>query len=292
MPIPADLDIADLFEMHHSPLADAARRERAMFFDSTRTWVDPNGYRLSDRLWKQRGALRHELDTMVREAIARGDDGLKVAKDIERYLNPRYAPTRNAKGKIIRDGRKGVLTAKPRSGTGSYPARRLMRTEISRAHGEATKATAYKLGLALRWRLSGSHPKPDKCDENAQGNSRGLPPSAPGGVYWPQDFPPYPSHPQDLCHVQTWQPFGDNELVANLRQKYGLADDAEAANYREAANLAQQYRAAGQAVPDRWFSQANMRSASTQDRCAIFRTNCGGAASSTISTFERQFPRT
>jgi hypothetical protein len=259
MPVPGDLNIAELFEMHHSPIAVATRRERATFFDDTRSWVDPNGYRLSDRLWKQRADLRRDLDNMVRAAISRGDDGIKVAKDIENFLNPRYAPTRSAKGRIIRDGRKGVLTAKPRDGMGSYPARRLMRTEITRAHGEATKAVARKLGTALRWRLSGSHPKPDRCDSNAQGGSRGLPKSTPGGVYYPQDFPAYPNHPQDLCHIQHYMLQGDNEIVARLRVDYGLADEAEAAAYRNSANLAQQLRAKGKAVPDSLFDPDNLR---------------------------------
>lgn len=259
MPVPGDLNLAELFEIHHSPIAVATRRDRATFFDDTRTWVDPNGYRLSDRLWRQRANLRRELDGIVRDAIARGDDGIKVSKDIERFLNPRYAPTRNAKGRIIRDGRKGVYTRTPRGGTGSYPARRLMRTEISRAHGEASKATATKLGLAIRWRLSGSHPKPDQCDANAQGGSRGMPKAAPPGTYWPNEVPAYPNHPQDLCHLQTWQPFGDNELIARLRVDYGLADEAEAAAYRNSADLAQQLRAKGKAVPDSLFDPETLR---------------------------------
>jgi hypothetical protein len=259
MPIPADLDIADIFNMHHSPIAQAARRERATFFDDTRTWVDPNGYRLSDRLWRQRADLRRELDNMVREAIGRGDDGLKVANDIERYLNPRYAPTRNAKGKIIRDGRKGVLTAKPRSGTGSYPARRLMRTEITRAHGVATQAVARKLGTALRWRLSGSHPKTDRCDAKASGGSRGLPPGTPDGVYKLADFPAYPDHPQCLCHIQHYTIQGDNELVARLRVDYGLASAEETANFSRVFNQASRMRSRGQAVPDSMFAPDILR---------------------------------
>ena len=232
--MPIDRETQELFDIHNGPVAQFGRAQRAGYFDDTRSWVDPNGYKLSDRLWFAREDLRRNLDAMIVESLRTGEDAIKTSKRIERFLNPRYAPIRDARGRIIRDKRKGVYTGTPRDGMGSFPARRLMRTEVTRAHGKATIEAAKKLGNAIRWSLSGSHPKADKCDENAQGSSRGI--NVPG-VYRIADVPAYPNHPQDLCHLQHWALKSDDDLVAELRVKYGLAPPEEVQAYSKATDL-------------------------------------------------------
>lgn len=210
-------ELAELWRLLTGPLPAAARRQRAISFDDTRSWVDGNQRRLSDRLWTQRQEVRRRIDDRIRLALARGEDALTVARELEQYLDPAYAPRRTIRGRIIRDGRKGVATAMPRSGTGSYPARRLMRTEITRAHGQATVHASEAIGALVRWELSGSHPKPDVCDDNAS-RDNGFGP----GVYRPRDVPRYPEHPQDLCTLSPYVIETDAELVARLRRIYGL----------------------------------------------------------------------
>ncbi len=209
--------IEELIELHNGPIAQAGRAANLANFDDTRSWIDPNGYTLADRLWKQRGEVRKAIDDRIREAIANGEDAIKVARDMERFLNPRYAPHRTIKGRIVRDDRTGVLTETPRGGQGSYPARRLTRTEITRAHGQTAIQVAERIGAKVRWALSGRHPKPDICDEHAS-RDNGYGP----GVYDPKDVPMYPSHPQDLCNLASHVVESDEELVERLRRKWQI----------------------------------------------------------------------
>lgn len=232
----SERELDDLFEVHNGSIGEAGRQYNAHFFDDTRSWVDPNGYRLSDRIWEARQTTRGRIDDIIVGAIADGADAISTANRLEKYLNPSYAPIRNTKGKIIRDARRGIITNTPRDGAGSYPARRLMRTEITRAHGEATKATANALQYAVRWRLSGSHPKPDICDSNAQDNSDGLPDKTPPGVYWAIDVPQYPAHPQDLCYLAPYAIRPIDELVERLREKYGFEQDPNYVPYQGDTN--------------------------------------------------------
>jgi hypothetical protein len=180
------------------PHVDTERLARSRMFDPQRRWVQTDGYRLSDRVWKIGREHRRAIDERLRLAIRRGEDAIKVARDIEQYLDPRYAPLRyEASGRIILDQRKGVFTLEPRGGHGSSAARRLARTEITRVHGQATIESARTIPgvVGVRWMLSARHPKPDECDDKARRSSEGME----RGVYLPNEVPRYPSHPMDLC---------------------------------------------------------------------------------------------
>lgn len=210
--------VADLFAMMASPEAVGSRRHASFLLDSTRSWVDPNGYRLSDRLWNQRADVRVAIDERMRTAVRRGEDALDVADDLEQWLHPAYQPTRTRNGRVVDDGRRGVLARGPRNGSGSYPARRLMRTEITRIAGVETDEIATELDLDVQWRLSAGHPRRDICDDYAAGSS----PGKPRGVYTRADCPPYPPHPQCLCVKTTYDDLSDDELLARLRKRHGL----------------------------------------------------------------------
>lgn len=174
-------------------------------FDDTRSWVDPRGYTLSDRLWRARQADRDAIDTILRSAIAAGDDPLKAAKRLEDYLTPVGHATR---------------TSTPRSGSGNYAARRLARTEVTRAFGQATiqAADLNPFVDGVKWNLSGSHPKPDACDGHARRHSRGMEP----GVYRPSETPRYPEHPMCLCHLSPVVTRRVDEVVAQVRRELEL----------------------------------------------------------------------
>lgn len=219
---PTSEEIEQLFAIHNG---DERRREnalRAYGFDTTRSWVDENGYRLSDRIWRARREVRSQIDRVLREAIANGTDALEVAEILEQYLNPELAPVRNQLGRLIRNQAKVIVTRSPgRAGAGSFFARRLTRTEISRAHAVATEQAAIRnpFVTGIRWTLSGSHPRTDPCNVNAERDS-GLGP----GVYNPANAPRMPEHPMCLCHWQQVTTDDIDAVVADLRTKYGLAE--------------------------------------------------------------------
>ncbi len=220
MPEPTREQIDQLWEIHNSPERKRELLMRSYGFDDTRSWVDPNGYRLSDRLWRSRKAVRDQIDQVLRNAIANGTDALDVADILEQFLNPDYAPVRNALGRLIRNQIKGIVTRAPgRSGYGSFFARRIARTEISRAHAEATRLAALRNPFAqgIRWTLSGSHPREDECSELAN-RDIGLG----RGVYEPENAPRMPQHPQCLCHWQTVVSDDVDSIVDDLKLKYGL----------------------------------------------------------------------
>lgn len=147
-------------------------------YDAPHSWVDPAGYRLSDRIWNTTAATRRRLDQFMDSQIAQGRGAAAIAKDLEIFLQP---------------GRKLMRTNAPYGTDASYDAMRLARTEIARAHAGAAEQSSlmnpFVTGLAVR--LSGSHPKKDICDDAVADGP------------WPKDEIPHkyrvPLHPHCLC---------------------------------------------------------------------------------------------
>lgn len=195
--LPPDL-LAILRAAHRNPLQAARETVREQIFrpnplaryDAPHTWVDSNGYRLSDRIWNTAGDTRRRLDAMLEDGIRRGRGALNLetggagglARDLEQFLIP---------------GRSLVRTKAPYGIDASFDAMRLARTEITRAHGAAAQASAAMNPFVeqMKWNLSASHPKPDICDDNARGGPNG------DGVYPLGEVPAYPAHPMDLCYL-------------------------------------------------------------------------------------------
>lgn len=155
---------------------EATDLDVARVVTDTRTWVDPNGRRLSDRLWKAREADRAAIDNLLRNAIASKNHRRTAVANLMRYIQP---------------GEPGGL----------YAARRLLRTEVARATGEAVVMAAKRnpLTRGIKWNLSGLHTEADICDDRARRSSRGMG----RGVYLPSEVPPYPGHPNCLCYLTT-----------------------------------------------------------------------------------------
>lgn len=212
------------WKWHHSPIANAERAARSAFADE-RQLGNRERPALSQTVWKQAESNREYIFKRIRFGIARGEDALSIAEDLEKWLDPAFLPTRLENGKIIDDGRRSVLTETPgRVGVkaeggyipqrGSYAARRIARTETSAAHGAATLKAVEKADGSIKWALSGSHPEEDDCDEKASGGAKG------DGVYPPQNCPAYPSHPHCLCVLRPQINF--EGMGARLRKQYGL----------------------------------------------------------------------
>ena len=80
----------------------------------------------------------------------------------------------------------------------SYAAMRLGRTEINNAHHETSirMSQSRPWVVGYKWNLSGSHPRPDICNQYAERDHDGLG----RGVYAKGNAPSKP-HPQCLCYL-------------------------------------------------------------------------------------------
>jgi len=156
-------------------------------YDAPHTWVDPNGYRLSDRVWNAAGNTRQRLAAYLETAIREGRGALQMSRELEQFLIP---------------GR-GLRTSKPYGANASFDGMRLARSEISRAAQEAHRmaATMNPFVSGMKWNLSARHPKIDICDDLARGGPAG------DGVYSVEEYPERP-HSQCLC-------YGTNVLISN-----------------------------------------------------------------------------
>lgn len=181
---------------------DVARAREALvkprgLYSPFHEWIDPNGYRLSDRIWRTSVEVRSRVDLLMDYHIQRGTSAVEIAALLEPFLTP------------------GGLTPRTRTpyGTeGSYSARRLARSEISVAAYRATinASIANPFVAGVQWRLSGRHPKIDICDQYARGGANG------DGIYTPETVPSWP-HPMCLCS-QLPVPAGNTaDLVESLR---------------------------------------------------------------------------
>jgi len=177
----------------------AQRLQIARGLDDTRSWVDPNGYTLSERLWRARAADRAAIDTVLRRALAAGMDPLQTARVLERYLTPEGMRTRTTSPEGSRYDRVSQAWVTAQSSKGNYAARRLARTEQARAYGRATLEAAARnpWTRGVKWNLNQRHTIDDPCDQNAIRDDYDLGP----GVYPAGEFPRFPQHPQCLCFI-------------------------------------------------------------------------------------------
>lgn len=176
-------------------------------FDSAADWVGDGRGGLSNRLWLARALDRKAIDDILRRGLANGTDPLIVAKELHAYLTPEGLST---------------LTRTPRSGVGNYAARRLARTETSRAFNEGVlqAADANPFIDGAQWNTSGSHEDQDQCDEHARNHSLGMPP----GVYLISEFPRIPAHSYCRCFATQWSSRNADDVVRQLRVDSGIDD--------------------------------------------------------------------
>lgn len=160
---------------------------RALFFPNplaqyqpAHEWVDENGYRLSDRIWRASQRTRDKIDAMLTDGIRTGRGAFELARDLEAFLLP---------------GRLGRRTTRPYGRDASYDAMRLARSEIAQAHAAATLASArmnpYVEGIDVA-RSAAGDPTCPICPRHATidiGGARLRAPypvaSAPGGIFHP-----------------------------------------------------------------------------------------------------------
>lgn len=159
-------------------------------YDPFHFWIDPRGYNLSQRIWNVNGngvgqRTLADLNSYLDWNIRRGTSALTMSRELERFLRPQARLKQ---------------TDRPYGTTTSYHGMVLARSEIARAHAEATfmsaRANPYVTGM--EWKLSARHPKVDICDRLATLGMQGQRLKEP----YPLDSAPQivrDSHPQCLC---------------------------------------------------------------------------------------------
>jgi hypothetical protein len=178
-------------------------------YDPAHRWVDPNGYRLSDRIWQTEVTMRMKLDMLLADAIRNGMGSMELANLAERFLNPERAKIR---------------TKKPYGQDVSYYAMMLARTEIARAANNASFIAGYLNpycgGLDVARSPQGD-PTCKVCPQHATitiGGGRSRAPYS----YDAANIPPY--HPNDMCRVQNNVRDDPATVTAQLRGILQRAD--------------------------------------------------------------------
>lgn len=134
-------------------------------------------FTLSERVYRNGRRSVAAVDGIINQALLSGRSATEIARLVRSYINPRTP---------------GGL---------SYAAMRLGRTELNNAFHETSirMATDDPFVARMKWNLSGSHPKPDICNEYASKvNKSGWGP----GEYSVGEVPRKP-HPQCLCFTTT-----------------------------------------------------------------------------------------
>lgn len=136
-----------------------------------------NGIPLASQVYQTNALTDGRVDAVVNNGILLQQSAAQIAATVAGLINP--------------------LTP----GGTSYAANRLARTELNNAFHTAQinrrKDEPWTQGF--KWHLSGSHPRPDQCNEYATGvNFKDGDP----GVFKPEDVPGKP-HPNCLCFLTT-----------------------------------------------------------------------------------------
>lgn len=171
--------VRDLRLFEPNPLAE---------YEAAHTWVDPRGYRLSDRIWRTDQETRRKLNDLMVDSIASGMSARDIARLAEQFLIP---------------GREAVRTNKPYGTDGSFDAMRLARTEISHAANQAAFISAYTNpyvnAIEVARSANGDATCPI-CPQHATLGFGGERLRAPYSVH-AANVPPY--HPHCMCRVES-----------------------------------------------------------------------------------------
>lgn len=179
-------------------------------YDAMHTWVDENGYRLSDRIWQGSQSTRRKLDQMIADHIAQGTGSLQLSELVEQFLLP---------------SRKNFRTRKPYGINASYDGMRLARSEIAQAANRAALIAAMQ------------NPYVDRVDvrrsPNGDPTCKICPMHATIGINGERLRDPYVLgagmmpiyHPHCKCHIQPINSANPAQVTADLR---AIIQDARA----------------------------------------------------------------
>lgn len=159
---------------------------------------------LSDKVYYTKDLAAGKIDEIVNAALATGASAADIARDVRAFIRP--------------DTPGGV----------KYAAQRLGRTEINNAFHATQVQEAVKTPwvTGVKWNLSGSHPRPDECNDYADSQHFD---GGPVGVFKPTEVPGKP-HPNCLCYCTPVTPdrdefvdrFNSGEYDKFLEDEFGL----------------------------------------------------------------------
>ena len=174
-----------------------------------------DGLNLSARLWRIHAGAARDMKSIVDVAVQRGwsaEHALRHTQEITPELQ--QALDEAGAGAIAKRLEAGLLTD---PGNAAMKFRRVLRTEINRAHGERYKQLVREDpdAVGLRFMLSPRHPRVDICDDHATADLYNL-----GAGVYPVDACPWPAHPNTFSYVEVVY----NEQIGTLSEKVGTVD--------------------------------------------------------------------
>lgn len=161
-----------------------------------------------DKIPQYRNSVLYTATDNVPTLLARGANGIPLSESVygtkniadgmvDKVINRNILLGRSAKD--MADDVRDLIDPDVKGGV-SYAAKRLGRTELNNAfHTTQVKRLEEPWVVAVLWNLSGSHPKPDECNEYAESvhYTGGVP-----GAYRQGEVPGKP-HPNCLCYMTT-----------------------------------------------------------------------------------------
>jgi len=173
--------------------------EQAITF--VQRFVADDGLQLSDRIWRTDNHARQIVRDAINQAVIQGHSASRAAQELLSSGQPGNSALQaklkaNAAGPLKKTIEQQLFGG---VGTPYDNAKRLFRTEINRANGQAYQATAFSHPdiIGTRFLLSPNHPKHDICDMHAHANIYGL-----GAGVYPQGKNPWPAHPNTLSYTE------------------------------------------------------------------------------------------
>jgi hypothetical protein len=148
-----------------------------------------NRIELSRRVYKNTDLFIGKIDKRINVNLLKGASAEELAKDISRFINP------NVMGGV------------------KYAAMRLARTELANAFHTTTIRQGREMPwvTGYKWNLSGSHGRPDVCNEYAGDDHDGLG----AGIFKKANVPGKP-HPQCLCYL-TMEQVDEQRFIRNMK---------------------------------------------------------------------------
>ena len=173
-------------------LVDSMRQAARASAENVRSRI-LNSIDLSPQVYKNQQLMSGKVAQTVNRGLALNKSAREIAKDVKGFIRP--------------DTPGGV----------QYAANRLARTEINNALHATTVRINQKHPwvVGVKWELSGSHPKPDECNEYAETDNFGL-----GVGVWRADAVPSKPHPNCLCYTTTITPSPDEFIDQMLDGEY------------------------------------------------------------------------
>ncbi len=163
----------------------------------TANFIDANGLNLADKLWRVDNHARESVGQAVQQAVVKGWSASKAAQDFlsRGVAIPKEVAAQMQAANATAVGRSVIDSLMTGVGNPYANARRVFRTEINRAHGEAFRGAAFADPdvIGTRFLLSPNHPRVDICDMHASVNRYGL-----GKGIYPKGKSPWPAHPNTL----------------------------------------------------------------------------------------------